>query len=896
MTPSLPPGDALRSGGEDVIRRFESAWRGPDRPDLADFLPAGPQPPDLLLELVHVDLEFRFRAGDDARVEEYVARFPGLAADALFLDLIRAEFALRARYRPPVTPDDFRRRFPERAGEFDTPVFDPKRSGGLTPTGLASGPTAPLTVVPTVPGYEILGELGRGGMGVVYKAADRALRRTVAIKTLGSVPAADNRARFAREAEAIAALDHPHIVPVYEVGEWRAAGLPPVPYFVMKYYPGGSLDAARAGPGTDLVGHARTVETVARAVHHAHLRGVLHRDLKPPNILLDEAGGAHVADFGLAGRFDPADPGSLTAAVVGTPAYMAPEQAHAPKEVTTAADVYGLGAVLYHQLTGRPPFHGSTPLSTLAQAAGEPPTRPALVNPAVPRDLETICLKCLEKEPARRYATAADLAADLERWRTGRPILARPARAWERAWWWTRQHPVLAAMGAATAAAVLLAVVALAENFSQSQAKQQEATAAYLRENGLRSELADALTREHRTLYLERVGSAGRFVAANQLPRAWRLLEQCPAELRGWEWKYLDGVRRATPGPWEGHADAVGAAAYLADGRLVTADLGGQARVWEPTGHTARTWTAGPGRVTELAAHPARPWVAAASRFGVDVWDADAGTRVLAVPRAGRAAFSPCGRWLATADAEAVRLWGLPGWEKGPEIAGQPAEITALTFTPDGEHLVIGNADGTVQGWTTKDGWRAGAPLKRPRAVTGLAYTADGKTLVESHAEGVELSDPKTGKHRARVGPAAAGRAFAAVGPRPDLVAVVGPDREVIVWDWTRNRPVRTYRGHTAGVAALAFSPDGTRRASAGGDLGVRVWDLRTEPGAGTAGGFPAAAGTVAAAADGSRVAVAPPFGAPPAEHRIAVFDAASQPVRAVPGTGDAALSRDGRR
>ncbi|MBN9523991.1 protein kinase, partial [bacterium] len=259
MQSTSTPADSLRSGCEDAIRRFEDAWRRPGRPDLADFLPADTPPPtDLLVELAHVDLEFRFRTGDDARVEEYVARFPALAADPFLLDLIRAEFALRGRHRPPVTPDDFCRRFPDRAGDIAALLSGPRRPHGLTPTLAEGTPPPPLTVPPRLPGYDVLDELGRGGMGVVYKATDTILRRTVAVKTLGSVPGSESRARFAREAEAIAALDHPHIVPVYEVGEWTVPGMPPVPFYVMKYYPGGSLDAAPAGAGTDVRAQART--------------------------------------------------------------------------------------------------------------------------------------------------------------------------------------------------------------------------------------------------------------------------------------------------------------------------------------------------------------------------------------------------------------------------------------------------------------------------------------------------------------------------------------------------------------------------------------------------------------------------------------------------------------
>jgi serine/threonine protein kinase len=310
-------------------------------------------------------------------------------------------------------------------------------------------------------------------MGVVYRARQPGLRRTVAVKTLRT-PAADTRDRFRREAEAMARLDHPHIAPVYEVGEWRTPGGRAVPYFAMKWYPGGGLDARPCGPGSDPVAHARVVETVARALHHAHQRGVLHRDLKPSNVLLNDRGEPAVADFGLAGLFDPdeqphggstgtARPGGTgagPAVVLGTPGYMAPEQARNPSRVTTAADVYGLGAVLYHLLTGRPPFQSENPYLTLELVTTSAPPPPTALNPAVPLDLEAICLKCLEKHPAARYSSAEAAADDLARFAAGRPVAARPRPVWVHAWRWVRRHPATTAMAVlALAALVVLAAV-----------------------------------------------------------------------------------------------------------------------------------------------------------------------------------------------------------------------------------------------------------------------------------------------------------------------------------------------------------------------------------------------------------------------------------------------------
>jgi hypothetical protein len=387
------------------------------------------------------------------------------------------------------TPEELLGRYPEFAAELkrffarqaemdhlvgsllrDLPVVDAVLLPRETASPSMEGGEGRSRSLPEVPlgsfgHYELVERIGQGGTGLVYKARQPGLHRFVALKMLrgGGRAAGADVARFRREAEMVADLDHPHIVPIYEVGEWREESVnESLPYFSMKLMEGGSLKDRLRHFVADPASAARLLIPVARAVHHAHQRGILHRDLKPSNILLDAAGRPHVSDFGLAKRLERDI--SITGAgeLVGTPHYMAPEQASGDKgAVTVATDVHGLGTVLYALLTGRPPFDGGTILDTLEQVRNCEPVPPSATNPRVDRDLETICLKCLHKEPAQRYADARALAEDLERYQAGKPIQARPAGLAERLWRWCRRRPTIAVLTVVLAVVVAAGLMAL---------------------------------------------------------------------------------------------------------------------------------------------------------------------------------------------------------------------------------------------------------------------------------------------------------------------------------------------------------------------------------------------------------------------------------------------------
>jgi serine/threonine protein kinase len=406
------------------VERFEQAWRGGRTPTVADFLPSdsalrGP----VLAELVLTDLEYRVQAGQAARVEEYLEQFPELQADLDYVaNLIAKEYMLRRRREHNLEPTGFLQRFPEQREALLTRLMLPAQ-GPLDQSSTGRpGTTAPL---PAIPGYDILEELGRGGMGVVYKAKQAGLRRLVAIKTIGGeqVASHEQSKRLVAEARAVARLLHPNIVQVHEVGEH--AGLP---YFSLEFVDGGNLAQRIGGRPQPTREAAALLEMLARAMDYAHREGIVHRDLKPANIMLTVQGIPKITDFGLS-KCVQENGSTRSGAVLGTPSYIAPEQASGKKDVGPLADVYALGAVLYEMLTGRPPYRGDTAMDTLVQVVSGSLSPPSKHNPRVPRDLETICLKCLEREAVRRYPTAAALADDLQRFLEGESIHARPVES-----------------------------------------------------------------------------------------------------------------------------------------------------------------------------------------------------------------------------------------------------------------------------------------------------------------------------------------------------------------------------------------------------------------------------------------------------------------------------------
>jgi WD40 repeat protein len=710
------------------------------------------------------------------------------------------------------------------------------RAAELPPTvrpGETSVPAQPAPPPERVGGYQVLRELGRGGMGVVYQAWQDSLRRVVALKMMLPGPFADPRlrARFRTEAEAIARLHHPNIVQVYETGEDGGQ-----PYFTLEFVAGGTLAGRLRGRPLPWREAAARAETLARAVQHAHECGILHRDLKPANVLLAEDGTPKISDFGLAKLRQGGGDRTDTNAILGTPEYMAPEQA-SQENVGPAADVYALGALLYCLLTGRPPFQGATAMDTLMQVKTQEPVAPARLQPKVPRDLETVCLKCLHKQPGKRYASALDLADDLRRFREGRPVRARRVGPLGRAVRLARRQPLAAALVAAVVLVAAVGFALVSWQWGRAEARAAGETQARREVESLSTDL----TIDQGTAACGR-GETGRGLLT--LVRGLELAVQAgDADLERVArhdlalWRHQLVRRRAA----FFHRDWAWAAAFGADGRTVA--TGGSDGV-------ARVWDAGTGRpLTPPLVHDDPVWAVALSPDGTRLltgsgprskvgtpppatgcarlWDVATG-RPLGEPLPHPApvesvAFRPDGTSFLTVGGPRVRLWRTADGRPLdlPPLAHDGRPVHAATFSPDGRLVATGGDDGTARLWNAADGTPRGPPLRHRGPVRSLAFSPDGGLLLTGSVDGTaRLWETATG--RAHGLPMRHRGPVKAVGFSPDgrLVAtgslVLEADLkngctrllggEARVWD-RDGRPVGAPLPHPQPVWSVALAP-----------------------------------------------------------------------------------------
>jgi WD40 repeat protein/serine/threonine protein kinase len=782
--------------------------------------------------------------------QELLARHPDLAAE------LSAFFADRDQF--------------QRLAQPLGPALPARPAGEQVTVGPGEDTGTVLGAVRYFGDYELLAEIARGGMGVVYKARQVSLGRTVALKMIlaGQFASPDDVQRFHREAEAAANLDHPNIVPIYEVGEHRGQH-----YFSMKLIEGGSLaqrlpseprpsGSVPADRSPTLAAQkeaARLVATVARAIHHAHQRGVLHRDLKPGNILLDRQGQPHVTDFGLARPVQGDSHHTRTGAIVGTPSYMPPEQARAEKALTTGVDVYSLGAILYELLTGRPPFRAETPLETVLQVLQRDPEPPRKVDPRIDRDLATICLKCLEKDPQRRYDSAAALADDLERWLGGAPILARPSTTVERLVKWARRRPAVAALvGVSVAAAVALLVGGLLFDarlqtlLGQVEKKQTDLDQVSFDAKRDREAARKANDEAQQKL------NHGRGLLLNTQSTV--ILPTNPGLALALA---IEGARRH-PGLQAnnalqaaldacleehtllGHEAPVLAVAYSPDGRrLVTGSRDGTARLWDTTtgkqlfllkGHKARvtfaTFSPDGRCVLTLAPGPDRSAIVWEAATGKLLWRLQLSSpwdsRFVGpqanwagdIPEYRQADFSPDGSWIVTAFGEypdcTARVWDIVTGQEKLVLKGHEGPVGSARFSPDGKWIVTASLDRTARIWDAGTGKEVHVLRGHSGGVLSAQFSPDSGRVLTAGEGWLYAVTPDKGYHVVVIDANSVERVAARI------------------WDTATGKQLAPLQ-LGAITSKVALSPDGRKVVTAGdrsgGDISCftpRIWDAAT--------------------------------------------------------------------
>jgi WD40 repeat protein/tRNA A-37 threonylcarbamoyl transferase component Bud32 len=822
-----------------AAERFERAWKQGLRPRIEDYLAEVDESrwPRLLEELLRVERELLLRAGGQPDRDEYRSRFPNSLAviDAVF----GAESARSAA--AGASPD----------ATSTAPIM----SGGNT-NGDIEPSQAPGTLVRYFGDYELIREIGRGGMGVVYKARQLSLNRPVALKMLRSASLAsdDELRRFQNEAEAVALLDHPHIVPILEVGNHEGQR-----YFTMKLIGGSSLDKKLADYLADPRSAARLVEQAAEAVHHAHQRGILHRDLKPANILLDEHGQPYVTDFGLAKRVEGDSELTHSGAIVGTPAYMAPEQASGRRgAVTTSSDVYGLGAILYALLTGRAPFGGDSVEETLQHVRESAPAAPSKINPRAPRDLEVVCLKCLEKGSAERYPSAVALAADLGRFAAGEPVSARAAGVVERLAKWARRKPTLAAAYTLGLLALLLGGLgggavwqwrAAERGRKSAELARGQADTARFAEKAARGEAESQRAKFERFDYGRTIQVAHQEWREANVAAALALLDSTRADLRGWEWRYVDRLCHSELLTLRGHAGAISSASFSPDGsRIVTGSMDKTAKVWDAkSGAEVLTLKGHTGFVRSASFSPDGSRIVTGSEdMTAKVWNAKSGAEMLTLRGSSgavvSASFSPDGSQIITnsvgfnakvglgqSGAFTAKVWDAKSGADVLSLKGHTEPLFSASFSADGSRVVTASHDKTARVWDGKTGALVLTLRGHTGDVKSASFSPDGSRVVTgSRDKTAKIWDARSGAELLILKGHTGGVSSASFSPDGSRIVTGSMDRAAKVWDARSGAELLTLDRHARGVRPASFSPDGSRIVTGGPDTTAKVWNAKS--------------------------------------------------------------------
>jgi eukaryotic-like serine/threonine-protein kinase len=818
---------------------------------------------------------------------------------------------------------------------------EPPLSAGLKPpatlgmgeTHYGDGGECPLHI----PGYHVLGELGHGGMGVVYKARQLQLGRLVALKMSRSGDmSADELARFRAEAEAVARLRHPNIVQIYDVGEWRGR-----PFFSFEYVDGGSLADFLRGTPQPPRSSSEMVEALARAIHVAHENGIIHRDLKPANVLLagvtrevSQPTAAHetwprpastvphivpkITDFGVAKQMDKHSLATATGAILGTPNYMAPEQAWGSdrrRPIGPAADVYALGAILYEMLTGRPPFLGETPLDTLQQVVTQEPVAPTRLQPKIPKDIETICLKCLQKEPARRYVTAEALAEDLRRFLEDRPIDAKAAGSWTRVMRWRRRNPALAALVliavlllcAGTAASSYFAILAtLSKNeaiaFAKESKKNEEIANenAHKAEHNYRSAVKNARKAEERDrlFYGSVIAAADKALMEKDVGRVLELLDSLipikaehegghdedhsghthglDTDLRGFEWQYLrrrSGGKPVKLGPLDGavqalafspNAATVACAQRLEQQQDTSASIKIALRDVANGRKLGNAIEMSNANINSVAFRPDGKRVAVASDDGlIQVWEPSANSSPIVTCKGHEAAatcvqFSPDGKTLVSSSVDkTVRFWDAETGKATDRPAEMPDAVEWVAVHPKGVLVAAGCRDGTVIAWDKAVGKVVDRHKLHFDAVLHVAWHPNGKVLASASSDGtvrlwtMNAKGPELPPLRYHNGRVNQ----VAFSPDGDFLASVSDDKTLLLFSVATQKLVREFTEHTASVRWLSFTADGTLLLSAAKDGAAIIRPISPRSAERTLNGHSARVDNVAWNADGTMMA-----------------------------------------